>query len=99
MASDINNSNNNTEYLKQGYTVPAETRTVKVDENAVKRTLKNIAAPVFDFFTKPAEEEPVEVAFKDYEKEIDNYNLKYAVTQKIMNDSDPTANKKINIVI
>ena len=98
MASDINNSNNNTNYLKQEIIVPAEKRKVIVDENAVKKTLKNMAAPVFEFFTK-VETPQDEVSFKDYEKEIDNYNMKYAVTQKILNDSDPYAKKRINIII
>jgi len=73
------------------------TEQIQIDKNAVGRTLRNIAAPVFDFFTKEAE--PQENEILDYTAEIEKYEMRSAITQKILNDSDPKARTKMNIVI
>ena len=68
-----------------------------IDKNAIGKTLRNIAAPVFDFFTKEAE--PQETANLDYDNEIQKYEMRTAITQKILNDSDPKARSRFNTVI
>ena len=92
MSSDMNN------FQKPSIVIPSDQRKVVIDGNAVGRTLKKMAAPVFEFFTK--EETPTEAnAIVDYSAEIEKIEMKKAVTQRILNDSDPTARKKMNIVI
>ena len=81
-----------------GFKIPSEHTPIKIDENAVKRTLKSIAAPVFDFFTKTeSPEEGKEIL--NYEQAINDAEMKSAVIQKILNDSDPNARRNLNIVI
>ncbi len=77
--------------------IPAEQPRVAIDGTAVGRTLKKLAAPVFDFFTKEDVQE--ENPFLNYEEEIQKVEMRTAITQNILNDSDPKARKKINIVI
>lgn len=88
----------NTNLFKGGGLVSPSTQAqVTIDKDAVGRTLRNIAAPVFDFFTKEAE--PQETTNVDYEREIQKYEMRAAITQKILNDSDPKARKRMDIVI
>lgn len=86
-------------FQNTGFKIPSDnTRIIKIDENVVKRTLKHIAAPVFDFFTKT--EEPEETLQPvDYDKAIAETEMKAANIQKILNDSDPNARKTLNVVI
>ena len=91
MSSDMNVFKNN------GFVIPSDKRKVVIDETIIKRTLKHLTAPVFDFFTK--EETPEENPFINYEEEIQKYEMKSAIIQRILNDSDPTSRTRMNIVI
>jgi len=85
-------------FQNTGFQIPSDNRIVKIEGNAVQRTLKRIAAPVFDFFTKT--EEPAEtIQPEDYEKAIAETEMKSAKIQKILNDSDPNARRSLNVVI
>ena len=70
---------------------------IELGKNAVKRTWKIISAPVFDFFTKEAKPEEQEIV--DYEAEIAKYEMRSAITQRILNDVDPKSRTHIDFVI
>ena len=82
MSSDFN-------VFKNGYTVRSHQQQAQVviDKDAIQRTLQNIAAPVFDFFSSSNPTE--EIAPIDYEAAIHKYKMRSAVIQRILNDSDP----------
>ena len=80
-----------------GLVKPSEQRQIQIDQQAVGRTLRNLAAPVFDFFTKEAE--PKETTIVDYEAEIQKYEMRSAITQRILNDADPNSRTRMNVVI
>ncbi len=80
-----------------GFVIPSDQRKVKIDQSIISRTIKNLATPVFDFFTK--EEKKEEISFVNYEEEIQKYEMKSAVIQRILNDADPKSRTKMNIVI
>ena len=65
---------------------------VKVTPKNLAAALENIAAPVFDFFTKSNNEETEEIL--DISKAIEHEELKLANTQRILG----VDNHKINIV-
>ena len=91
MSSDMNVFQNG------GFLIPSDKRKIVIDETIIKRTLKHLTSPVFDFFTK--EEQQEENPFINYEEEIQKYEMKSAIIQKILNDSDPTSRTRMNIVI
>lgn len=92
MSSDVN-------IFKNNYNIQTEQRKVVIDQDAITRTLKKIAAPVFDFFTK--EEAPVQEVnpFVNYEEKIETYELRSAKIEKILKDADPNSRTHFNIVI
>ena len=87
----------NTNLFKSGGLVKPSQQQITIDKDAVGRTLRNIAAPVFEFFTKEAE--VTEVKDINYEQEIQKYEMRTAITQRILNDSDPKARKRFDTVI
>ena len=83
--------------IKGGNTIQPSQPQIVIDKNVVGRTLRNIAAPVFDFFTK--EVEPQDPSNIDFDNEIQKYEMRNATTQRILNDSDPNSRTRFNTVI
>ncbi len=92
MSSDMNLFQNG------GFVIPSDKRKVVIDETIIKRTIKHLAAPVFDFFTKE-EETQEQNPFMNFDEEIQKYEMKSAVIQKILKDADPNSRTRMNIVI
>lgn len=92
MSSDFN-------VFKNGYTVRSHQQQahVVIDKDAIQRTLENLTAPVFDFFS--SSKSPEETAIVDYESAIKKYEMRSAVIQRILNDSDPKSRTTMNVVI
>lgn len=65
---------------------------VKISPKNLASALENIAAPVFDFFTKSNDEETEEIL--DISSAIEKEEMKIANTQRILG----VENHKINIV-
>ena len=87
----------NTSIYNNGILTKQSEPKINIDKNSFARTLRHIAAPVFDFFTK--EVEPQEIENVNYESEIQKYEMRSAITQRILNDSDPNSRTRFNTVI
>lgn len=91
MNSNLNISTNS------GFQVQSGSQNIKVTGKNIQKALEHIAAPVFDFFTKTTPEEATKVV--DYEKAIANAELQSATILGILNESDPKAKRKFDVVI